>query len=59
MIARTVAGGDVWRCVDRDARGEIVSVEIVSASRGVDLRGLPHEIEELGRAGGHGLPVPV
>ncbi len=58
-IEKTVDGGDIWRNVDLDANGAIVSVEFVNASQGIDLRGLPQEIEELVRASGHGFPVLV
>ncbi|HLZ69427.1 MAG TPA: DUF2283 domain-containing protein [Dehalococcoidia bacterium] len=58
-IEKTVDGGDVWRNVDLDVNGAIVSVEFVNASRGINLRGLPREIEDLVRASGHGFPVLV
>ncbi len=58
-IEKTVDDGDVWRNIDLDANGGIVSVEFVNASRGVNLRGLPHEIEELVRSSGYGFPVLV
>jgi hypothetical protein len=49
-------GRELWRIADCDVSGNI---EWVNASQGVDLRGLPHEIEELVRATAHGLPVLV
>lgn len=52
-------GRELWRIVDYDAAGNIVYIEWVDSSRGVDLRGLPHEIEALVRASGHGSPVMV
>ncbi len=52
-------GRELWRIVDYDAHGNVVSIEWVDASRGVDLRGLPSEITELVRASGHELPALV
>ena len=52
-------GRELWRIVDYDAAGNIVYIEWIDASRGIDLRGLPHEIAELVRSSGHGFPVLV
>lgn len=56
---RTADGGNLWRNVDYDASGNVVAVEFVNARDGVDLRGLPKQVEELLKASGHDFSVFV
>jgi uncharacterized protein YuzE len=48
-VARTREAGSMWVNVDEAADGRILSIEIIDASAGVDLRYLPlrEEVERL------------
>ena len=58
-VGRTIDDGDVWRNIDRDANGAVLAAEFVNASRGINLRGLPDEIEQAVREGGRRFPILV
>ena len=51
---------DIWRNVDFAEDGQVVAVEFVNASRGVDLQGVPRqaEVEQLVRQSGLRVVVP-
>ena len=48
---------DSQRIVDYDAHGEIIGIEFLTVSRGVDLRDLPHRDQLARLFDDHHIPV--
>jgi uncharacterized protein YuzE len=50
---------DLWRNIDLSAAGELIGVEFVNASQGVNLRDVPNGLEVAELVRSFGLPILV